>query len=106
MVGAVSATITSHARIRIVLSDDGTESRRALHALLAVQPDIDVVGFVDDGDVALRLLRLLKPDIALLDEDMAAFGAAAVARVLAPELPELRVVVLTKPPGGETWTSG
>ena len=75
--GAGSATVASHGRIRIVLGDDGTESRHALHALLAAQPDIDVVGVVDDGDVALRLLRLLKPDIALLDEDMAAFGGAA-----------------------------
>ena len=36
-----------------------------------------------------------KPDIALLDEVMTAFGGAAVARVLASELRDLRVVVLT-----------
>ncbi|HKY51325.1 MAG TPA: response regulator [Candidatus Limnocylindria bacterium] len=91
-------------RIRVVLSDDGSRSRRALQALLVDQPDIDVVGVVEDGDDALGMLRLLRPDIALLDEDMAAFGGAAVARVIATELPDTRVVVLTDAPRGSTWT--
>lgn len=62
-----------------------------------MQPDFDVVGVAEDGEVVLSLLRLLKPDIALLDEDMSSFGGGAVARVLAREQPELQVVVLTRP---------
>jgi two-component system, NarL family, response regulator DesR len=95
LVGKDAATTGSRSRIRVVLGDDGTGSHRALQALLLMQPDFDVVGVADDGEVALGLLRLLKPDIALLDADMASFGGAAVARVLKSELPDLQVVVLT-----------
>ena len=97
MVGEHNAATTSHPRIRVVLGDDGSGSHRSLQALLVSQPDFDVVGVADDGEVALNLLRLLKPDIAVLDEDMSSFGGGAVARVLAREQPELQVVVLTRP---------
>jgi two-component system, NarL family, nitrate/nitrite response regulator NarL len=88
----------------VVLGDDHSESRRALRELLVAQPDFELVGVADDGEIALRLLRSLKPDVALLDEDMSSFGGGAVARVIASELPDLNVVVLTKPRGGETWS--
>jgi len=104
VVGMDDATGGSRGRIRVVLGDDGTGSHRALQALLLMQPDFDVVGVAEDGEVALGLLRLLKPDIALLDADMAPFGGGAVARVLRSELPDLQVVVLTKPESAETWT--
>lgn len=87
--------LASSARIRVVLGGDRSGARRELYELLVAQPDMELVGVADDGEVALRLLRSLKPDIALLDEDMASFGGGAVARVLASELPDVRVVVLT-----------
>jgi two-component system response regulator DesR len=103
-VGEHNAATTSRGRIRVVLGDNGSGSHRALQALLVMQPDFDVVGVAEDGEVALGLLRLLKPDVALLDEDMSSFSGAAVARVLARELPDLQVVVLTDGRSRETWT--
>ena len=47
------AAMPSRGRIRVVLGDDGTGSHRALHALLITQPDFDVVGVAEDGEVAL-----------------------------------------------------
>jgi two-component system response regulator DesR len=104
MVGADNAAAASRERIRVVIGDDGTGTHRALQALLVMQPDFDVVGVATDGETALGLLRLLKPDIALLAEDMASFSGGAVARVLRSELPGLQVVVLTKPKSGDAWT--
>ena len=56
---------------------------------------MDVVGETDDGELALQLVRRLRPNVALLDEDLPSLGGGAVARVLAAELPEVRVVILT-----------
>lgn len=95
MVGVDGAVAASGGRIRVVLGADRGSARRALYELLVAQPDIELVGVADDGEVALRLLRSLRPDVALLDEDMDAFSGGAVARLLASELPDLRVVVLT-----------
>jgi len=97
MVGVHDANVASDGRIRVVLGGDRSDARRALYDVLVAQPDIELVGGADDGKTALHLLRSLRPDVALLDADMAAFGGGAVARVLATELPSLRVVVLTAP---------
>jgi len=87
-------------RIRVLIGDSDSEFRRALRASFAADPRIEVVGEADDGELALQLLRWLRPDVALLDEDMPSFGGAAIARVLSPELPKIRVVVLTRPSAG------
>ena len=102
MVGVDDASVASGGRIRVVLGGDRDGARRALYEVLVAQSDIELVGVADDGETALHLLRSLRPDVALLDEDMAAFGGGAVARVLASELPDLRVVVLTAPARRET----
>jgi DNA-binding NarL/FixJ family response regulator len=82
--------------IRVLIGDGDGEFRRALRASFASDPRIEVVGEADDGDVALRLLRWLRPDVALIDEDMPSFGGAAIARVLRSELRETRVAVMTR----------
>jgi DNA-binding NarL/FixJ family response regulator len=64
--------------------------------VLAAEPGVDIVGESDDGADALRLIRWARPDVALLDEDLPSFGGAAISRILRNELPETRVVVLTR----------
>jgi DNA-binding NarL/FixJ family response regulator len=86
--------------IRLLIGDGDGEFRRALRASFATDPRIEVVGEADDGEVALQLLRSLQPNVALLDEDMPSFGGAAIARIIRSELPDVRVVVLTRPPAG------
>lgn len=85
------------APIRLLIGDADSEFRRTLRASLATDPRFEVVGEADDGAIALHLLRRLRPDVALLDEDMPSFGGAAVARILRLELPGTRVVILTRP---------
>jgi DNA-binding NarL/FixJ family response regulator len=82
--------------IRLLIGDGDGDFRRALRASFACDPRIEVVAEADDGDLALQLLRSLRPDVALLDEDMPSIGGGAIARVLRTELPQTRVVVLTR----------
>jgi DNA-binding NarL/FixJ family response regulator len=84
--------------IRLLIGDGDHEFRRAIRARFATDPRIEVVGEADDGDLALQLIRCLRPDVALLDESLSSFGGAAVARVLRSEVPETRIVVLTRAP--------
>jgi DNA-binding NarL/FixJ family response regulator len=86
--------------LRLFIGDADATFRRALRASLAVDASIDVVGEADDGAQAIELVRWLKPDVALVDEAMPSFGGAAIARILRAELPETRVVVLTRATAG------
>jgi hypothetical protein len=83
--------------VRVLIGDGDDSFRHALRASFANDPRFDVIGEADDGDLALHLIRWLRPDVALVDEDMPSFGGAAIARVLRAEVPETRVVVLTRP---------
>jgi DNA-binding NarL/FixJ family response regulator len=80
----------------VLIGDGDGEFRRGLSAQFAADPRVEVVGEADDGARALELVRWLRPDVALLDEDMPSFGGFAVARILKSELPEVRVVVMTR----------
>ncbi len=86
--------------IRLLIGDADRDFRRALRASFAADPRLEVVGDADDRAMALQLLRRLRPDVALVDEDMPSFGGAAIARIVRSELPETRVVVLTRPVAG------
>ena len=88
------------APIRVLIGDDDEAFRRGLRASFAADPRIEVVGEADDGELALHLARWLRPDVALVDEDMPAFGGDAIARILRSELPEVRVVVMTRTTAG------
>ena len=82
--------------VRLFIGDGDNEFRTLIRATAAADPRFDVVGEAEDGELALRLLRWLRPDVALLDADLPSFGGSAIARILATEIPELRVVVLTR----------
>src|ERR1041385_6362789 len=56
--------------IRILLADDQHLVRGALAALLALQPDFEVVAEVADGGAAVAAAVAERPDIALLDIEM------------------------------------
>lgn len=88
--------VADRQRIRVVIGDSHGGFRRNLRDALTTQPDIEVVGEADDGELALNLVRRLRPSVAVLDEDLPSLGGAAVARVLRSELPEVRVVILTR----------
>ncbi|MBF6332014.1 response regulator [Nocardia transvalensis] len=81
--------------IRVLLADDHPVVRGGLAALLAAEPDLEVAGEAGDGERAVALALVLRPDVVLMDLRMPRLdGAAATARIVA-WLPDTRVLVLT-----------
>jgi two-component system, NarL family, response regulator NreC len=81
--------------IRILIAEDHGVLRTGLHALLNVEPDLEVVGEAADGHEALRLAGELRPDIMLLDLVMPGLGGIEVTRQLKKSLPDTRTLILT-----------
>jgi DNA-binding NarL/FixJ family response regulator len=80
---------------RLVIADDRPRTRRALRALLATQPGVEVIGEAADGVEAVAMLERHRPDVVLLDVQMPRLdGVAATARIKA-RWPSVRVVCLS-----------
>ena len=82
-------------KIRILLADDHTIMRMGLATLLESEPDMCVVGEAENGQVAIRLARELKPDVVIMDLMMPVLSGAEATRIIREENPGVRVIVLT-----------
>lgn len=81
--------------IRILVVDDHPLLREGMTAVLAAQPDLQVVGEAADGLQALQAYRTLRPDLVLLDLQLPGLGGIEVIVALRKEFPQARIVVVT-----------
>jgi two-component system, NarL family, response regulator DesR len=82
-------------KIRVLIVEDQTMVRGALAALLALEPDIGIVGEAGDGEEALGLIVQKRPDVVLTDIEMPNMtGLELAAEVARRSLPG-RVIILT-----------
>lgn len=85
----------SSKRVRVLVVDDHTLFRRGLISLLSDFADIQVVGEAGDGNQAIDLISLQKPDVVLLDLNMPVMnGINALTAIRALDLP-VRILMLT-----------
>ncbi|GAB3534842.1 response regulator transcription factor [Arthrobacter tecti] len=81
--------------IRLLIADDEHLIRGALVALLALEPDIEVVASADNGLTAAELAISERPDVCLLDLEMpGADGLEAAALILSKVA--TRVIIVTR----------
>ena len=80
---------------RALLVDDNPLARRAVRALLARDPDFEVIGEAQDGFEALAMAGELVPDLILMDINMPRCDGLLTTRLIKRELPYATVVILT-----------
>jgi DNA-binding NarL/FixJ family response regulator len=81
--------------VRVMLADDHQILREGLSALLASQPDIEVVGEASDSMTAIRLAHELSPDVALMDINMGEPNGIEAARTIRAECPAVKIIALS-----------
>lgn len=81
--------------IRILIADDHAVLQAGLESMLNAQPDMQVIGMVNDGHDCVRQAMLQQPDVILLDINMPGVNGLEALPALRRAVPDSRVLVLT-----------
>ncbi|WP_412539632.1 response regulator transcription factor [Longispora sp. K20-0274] len=95
--------------IRVMIVDDQAMVRQGFGALLAAQPDIEVVGDAENGAAAVAVAKRTLPDVVLMDVRMPVMDGIEATRIILdqtarpgpavrpgqPEPHRVRVLILT-----------
>jgi DNA-binding NarL/FixJ family response regulator len=82
-------------KIKVLIVDDHYWIRRSLTVLFETFDDIEVVGSIDDGRMALASCAAHQPDVVLMDLHMPHLTGAAATRLIHTEFPAIQIVILT-----------
>jgi DNA-binding NarL/FixJ family response regulator len=88
--------------IRVLLVDDHAILRDGLRAILAAEPDVEVVGEAADGVEAIKQAVTHKPDVVLLDLSLPMLSGLDVLRELSQRKLNAAVLVLSMHDAGES----
>jgi DNA-binding NarL/FixJ family response regulator len=80
---------------RVVLADDHPVVLAGIKALLQAAPDIELVGEATTGAAALQLTIRTAPDVGVIDISMPGLNGIDLARRVAEECPDVKLLVLT-----------
>lgn len=82
--------------IRILLVDDHAILREGLHALLGYYDDVEIVGEAGNGLEAIEKVKLLSPDVVLMDIAMPEMNGLEATRTIRKDFPKARILILTQ----------
>ena len=81
--------------IRILLVDDHAVVRSGLSKFLLVNKDLELVGEASDGEEAVQLAGLHKPDVILMDLMMPGKDGITATREIHQKYPKIGIIALT-----------
>ena len=94
----VTAAENTKRPVRVLVADDEPDARELLCAQLRHE-GIEIVGVAVDTDEAVRMARVLSPDVALLDWMMPGGGGGRATREMQASSPKVRVVGISAATG-------
>jgi DNA-binding NarL/FixJ family response regulator len=83
------------AMIDILLVDDQHIMRQGLKALLELEPDLQIVGEAENGQIAIDKVRELQPHVVLMDIRMPVMDGVTATREICQQFPNANILVLT-----------
>jgi len=79
--------------MRVLIVDDEPLARRGVRARLAAMPDVEIVGECESGRTAVIAIEQLKPDLVMLDVQMAEVDGFAVVEAVGIDRMPLTIFV-------------
>jgi DNA-binding NarL/FixJ family response regulator len=93
--------MSQEAPIKVLCVDDHPLVRKGIASILANESDMRLVGEAGDGQEAVELFRLHRPDVTLMDMRMPGMDGIEATRVIRREFPDARIIALTSYDGDQ-----
>ena len=81
--------------IRLLLVDDQELIYQGMRAMLNLEPDLEVVGVANNGQVAIQQVEALQPDVVLMDIGMPIMDGREATRIICQRFPNTKVLVVS-----------
>ncbi len=81
--------------MRTLIVEDQTIMRDGLQALLASEPDFEIIGATAEGESTIRAATTLRPDIVLMGLSLPHMSGTNIISRIKRKHPEIKIVVLT-----------
>lgn len=82
--------------IRVLIADAPPEARDNVEVLLKGEAGIEVVGVASDGQTAISLAREIKPDIVLIDSQLAGINGIRTAELLGEQVSSVAIIMMSR----------
>ena len=87
--------VSSEKRIRILCVDDHPIVREGVASIIALQPDMELIGAAESGAEALQFIHATAPDVALVDLRLKDMSGHELTRQIVSHSAGIRIIILT-----------
>lgn len=89
---AQASTELPRDRIRVLLVDDHRILRMGMVGMLQGEKDLEIVGEASDGQMAIEMARITRPDVIVMDITMPRMSGIEATRRILAEMPHIQII--------------
>lgn len=86
---------TPSTSVRLIVADRYELQRKSIRDILETEPDLRIIAEAKDGQEAIELCRLHRPDLVLMSASMPRLNGFEATRTIKEELPATKVLILS-----------
>ena len=86
---------TQSRTIRILVVDDQDLIRQTIQMYLQQEPDLEIIGYAENGTEALKQIEALEPDIAIVDLEMPDMDGLTTIQIIRDRFIQTKILILS-----------
>jgi len=87
--------MTTHNKIKLLLADDHKIVRDGIVSLLQNEEDLEIIGEAENGEIAIKQVEKLQPDLVIMDINMPVMDGIKSTAIINEKFPRTKILALT-----------